>query len=134
MFPPDTLTLVVDDMPTIRDMVRQNLKQLGIANILEAEDGEQAMTMIERNRTDGTDIGLVICDWNMPNMKGIELLKLCRSKDEYKELPFVLLTSESDREQVTEAVFAGVSQYIVKPFSLNTLTEKLKAAWTKHNK
>jgi two-component system, chemotaxis family, chemotaxis protein CheY len=77
---------------------------------------------------------LVISDWNMPNMKGIDLLKHVRAQSEWTNLPFVLLTSEAERDQVTEAVLAGASQYIVKPFSAKIFEDKLKTAYQKHNK
>ncbi|MGE0633691.1 MAG: response regulator [Pseudobdellovibrionaceae bacterium] len=133
MFPPSTRILILDDMPTIREMVRTNLKNMGFTNIWEAEDGTEGLKILQSMQTAGTPIRLVISDWNMPKMKGIDLLRMVRGMDGGADLPFLLLTSESERDQVTEAVIAGVSQYIVKPFSPKTLDEKLKAAWQKHN-
>lgn len=134
MFPLETRILVIDDMPSIRDLVKNTLKAMGYKNLLEAEDGEEGLKHLVQNNTAGTPIQLVISDWNMPKMKGLELLKQVRATSEWKDLPFVLLTSESERDQVTEAVLAGVSQYIVKPFSAKIFEDKLKAAYTKHNK
>jgi two-component system chemotaxis response regulator CheY len=133
MFPPDTRILVVDDMPTIRDLVKGQLKAMGFKTILEAADGEHAMQLVTHNQSAGTPIQLVISDWNMPKMTGLEFLKQIRASNEWANLPFVLLTSESERDQVTEAILAGVSQYVVKPFAAKVFEEKLKGVWAKHN-
>jgi two-component system chemotaxis response regulator CheY len=133
MFPAETRILVADDMPTIRDLVKTQLKALGFKNIQEASDGEQAMTVLTKNLAVGTPIELVISDWNMPKMTGLELLKYVRASAEMSQLPFVLLTSESERDQVTEAILSGVSQYIVKPFAAKGFEEKIKSVWVKHS-
>ncbi|WP_413574937.1 response regulator [Bdellovibrio sp. HCB290] len=133
MFPLETRILVIDDMPSIRDLVKNTLKAMGYRNLQEAGDGEEGLKVLMQSNTPGSSIQLVISDWNMPKMKGLELLKHVRATAEWQNLPFVLLTSESERDQVTEAVLAGVSQYIVKPFSAKIFEDKLKAAWTKHN-
>lgn len=134
MFPTSTKILVVDDMPTIRDLVKSQLKAMGYKNIIEAADGEQALNLLIQNNTPGNQIELVVCDWNMPKMTGLEFLKQVRASQEWAQLPFVLLTSESERDQVTEAILAGVSQYVVKPFAAKSFEEKLKGVWAKHNK
>lgn len=134
MFPLETRILVIDDMQSIRELVKNQLKAMGFKNIQEAEDGEHALRMLIQNNTPDTQFQLVISDWNMPKMKGIDLLKHVRSTSEWVNLPFVLLTSEAERDQVTEAVLAGASQYIVKPFSAKIFEDKLKTAWQKHNK
>ncbi len=134
MFPLETRILVIDDMPSIRDLVKNTLRTMGYKNIQEAEDGEQGLKVLMQNRAPETAIQLVISDWNMPKMKGLDLLKHLRSTVEWAQLPFVLLTSESERDRVTEAVLAGVSQYIVKPFSSKIFEDKLKAAYQKHHK
>ncbi|WP_413293463.1 response regulator [Bdellovibrio sp. HCB185ZH] len=120
-------------MPSIRDLVKNTLKAMGFKNIQEAGDGEEGLKVLMQSNNPGSSIQLVISDWNMPKMKGLDLLKHVRATSEWQNLPFVLLTSESERDQVTEAVLAGVSQYIVKPFSAKIFEDKLKAAWTKHN-
>lgn len=134
MFPPETRILVADDMPTIRELVKNQLKAMGFKTILEAADGEQAMQVLTSNQSVGSPIQLVISDWNMPKMTGLEFLKQVRASSEWANLPFVLLTSESERDQVTEAILAGVSQYVVKPFAAKMFEEKLKGVWAKHNK
>ena len=133
MFPPDTRILVVDDMPSIRELVKAQMKTMGYKTFLDAEDGEEGLKILTQQKASGTPIGLVICDWNMPKMKGLDLLRHVRGIPDWQNLPFVLLTSESEREQVTEAVLAGVSQYVVKPFSPKIFEEKLKGVWNKHN-
>lgn len=134
MFPPETRILVIDDMPSIRELVRNHLKAMGYKSIVEAEDGDEGLKMLIEQNSAGTPIQLVISDWNMPRMKGLDLLKQVRATNEWQNLPFVLLTSESEREQVTEAVLAGVSQYIVKPFAAKVFEDKLKSVWVKHSK
>jgi two-component system chemotaxis response regulator CheY len=134
MFPLETRILVIDDMPSIRDLVKNTLKSMGYKTFQEAADGEEGLKILEKLNGTEQSIQLVISDWNMPKMKGMDLLKKVRATPHWVNLPFVLLTSESERDQVTEAVLAGVSQYIVKPFSAKIFEDKLKAAYTKHNK
>jgi two-component system chemotaxis response regulator CheY len=113
--------LVVDDFPTMRRIVKNLLKQLGFENIDEAEDGVQALKKLQTG-----DYGLVISDWNMPNMEGIDLLKNIRqSAEPLKNIPFLMVTAEAEKEKVIEAIKAGVDNYIVKPFTAELLTEKL---------
>ena len=126
--------LIVDDMASIRDLVRNQLRAMNFNEIIEAEDGVQAWSIIENQYAQANPVELVISDWNMPNMKGLDLLKKVRSSQQFVQLPFILLTSEAEREQVTEAVMAGVSQYIVKPFSGKVFEEKMKTAYQKHFK
>jgi len=112
--------LVVDDFATMRRIIKNILKQIGFANIDEADDGEPALVKL---RTGGFD--LVISDWNMPKMDGLTLLKSVRSDDQLKDLPFLMVTAEAQKENVIEAVKAKVSDYIVKPFTAEVLGEKL---------
>ncbi|RLC23759.1 MAG: response regulator [Deltaproteobacteria bacterium] len=113
--------LVVDDFATMRRILRNILKQIGFTNINEADDGKSALKMLKKERFD-----LVMCDWNMPEMPGIELLKAIRSDEELKDLPFVMVTAEAQKENILEAVKAGVSNYVVKPFTAETIGEKLE--------
>ncbi|MFH1058707.1 MAG: chemotaxis response regulator CheY [Pseudomonadota bacterium] len=113
--------LVVDDFSTMRRIVKNILRQLGFENIVEADDGETAMRKLESERID-----FVISDWNMPKMSGLELLKWVRSHEEFKDLPFLMVTAEAQKENVLEAVKAKVSNYIVKPFTAETLSEKIE--------
>lgn len=113
--------LVVDDFATMRRIIKGVLRQIGLKNFREAEDGKEALQLMKSEKFD-----LVLCDWNMPGMLGIELLKLVRADDELKDIPFVMVTAESQKENILEAVKSGVSNYIVKPFTANAVEEKLK--------
>ncbi len=114
--------LVVDDFPTMRRIVRNLLKQLGFEHIDEAEDGAQALLRLR-----GGNFGLVISDWNMPNMEGIELLRNVRKEPEpLRDIPFLMVTAEAEKEKVIEAIKAGVDNYVVKPFTAEILKEKLE--------
>ena len=112
--------LVVDDFATMRRIVKGVLKQLGFNNIIEAEDGSLALEQLKKEH-----IGLIVSDWNMPNMTGLDLLKAVRGDADLKNIPFIMVTAEGQKENVVEAVKAGVSNYIVKPFTPDTFGEKL---------
>ena len=112
--------LVVDDFTTMRKVVRNLLKQAGYENIAEAEDGVSAMRVLKNQKID-----FIISDWNMPNMSGFELLKAVRSDGEVGKTPFLMVTAEALQENVVAAVKAGVSNYIVKPFTAEILNEKI---------
>lgn len=116
----DMTALVVDDFSTMRRIVKNILRDLEFKNVLEAEDGTTAIQVLSSQKVD-----LVVSDWNMPKMSGIELLKYVRSNDNLKELPFLMITAEAQKENIIEAVKAKVSNYIVKPFTAATLAEKL---------
>ncbi|MEK7871126.1 MAG: chemotaxis response regulator CheY [Nitrospirota bacterium] len=118
--------LVVDDFSTMRRIVRNILKQLGYANIEEAEDGNAALTKLKLD-----SYGLVISDWNMPNMTGIELLQKIRSDDALKGVPVLMVTAEAKQENVIVAIQSGVNNYIVKPFTAEVLKEKIDKIFDK---
>lgn len=113
--------LIVDDFATMRKVIRNLLKQSGYENIVEAEDGVNALKILKSQKID-----FVVSDWNMPNMSGLELLKAVRADEDLKALPFLMVTAEALQENVVAAVKAGVSNYIVKPFTSETLDEKIK--------
>jgi len=113
--------LVVDDFASMRKIIKGLLKQIGFQNIEEADDGSTALEKLKMG-----EFGLVICDWNMPKMPGIELLKAVRNDPRLKELPFLMVTAEAKKDNVMEAVKAGVNQYIVKPFTAETLQKKIE--------
>lgn len=119
---PDIKILVVDDFPTMRKIVKSVLKQLGLSNITEAEDGAEALGILKSDNT----FEFVVSDWNMPNMTGIELLKAVRAEAALKHLPFLMITAEAEKDNIVEAVRSGVSSYIVKPFNAATMKEKLE--------
>ncbi len=112
--------LLVDDFSTMRRIIRNLLKDIGYTNVEEAEDGAVALTKLKAETFE-----FIISDWNMPNMTGIELLKAVRADTSLKALPFLMVTAEAKPENVTEALKAGVNNYIVKPFTSATLKEKI---------
>jgi len=112
--------LIVDDYKTMLRILRNLLKQLKFDNIVDATDGSMALEVLRSQ-----DIGMVISDWNMEPMTGIQLLREVRSDDKLKHLPFIMITAESKSENVIAAKEAGVSNYIVKPFNAETLKSKL---------
>ena len=118
--------LVVDDMSTMRRIVKNVLKQIGFSNMVEAENGQDALSKLKEG-----DIGLIVSDWNMPVMQGIELLRAVRADPELKHLPFLMVTAEAQKENIIEAVQAGVSNYVVKPFTAEALQEKLEKIFAK---
>ena len=119
---PDLKILVVDDFPTMRRIVKTLLKQNGFHNFVDAEDGEQAYKTLQEHG----DFELIVSDWNMPNMTGLEFLKTVRADAKFKHIPFLMVTAEAEKENIIEAVKAGVSNYIVKPFTGQALKEKLE--------
>lgn len=121
MPPTDIRILVVDDMSTMRRIIRTILNQLGYSNIEEAENGKQALAKLKKEKFD-----FVITDWNMPEMDGLSLVKAIRSDEELKKLPVLMVTAEAKKENVLEALKAGVNNYIVKPFTPEVLKEKME--------
>jgi two-component system chemotaxis response regulator CheY len=117
--------LVVDDMATMRKIVRNMLTQMGFTNVSEAEDGIPAWEMIQEAQKTGQPFEFIVSDWNMPGMSGLDLLKNLRSNDQFKKLPFLMVTAEAEQSNVITAVKAGVSNFVVKPFSQTTLQEKI---------
>ncbi len=118
--------LVVDDFSTMRKIVRNCLGQLGFKNITEADDGKNAWDKLQAN-----EFKFIISDWNMPNMMGIDLLRTVRGSDKHKTLPFLMVTAEAQKENVIEAAKAGVSNYIIKPFTSEQLQSKMEAIFSK---
>ena len=118
--------LVVDDFATMRKIVRNILKQIGFEDITEAEDGSVALRLIKSE-----SVGLVVSDWNMPNMSGLDLLKEIRKNPQTASLPVLMVTAEGLKENVMEAVKAGVNNYVVKPFTAEVLQEKIETIFKK---
>ena len=118
--------LVVDDFATMRKIVRNILKQIGFEDITEAEDGSVALRLIKSE-----PVGLVVSDWNMPNMSGLDLLKEIRKNPQTASLPVLMVTAEGLKENVMEAVKAGVNNYVVKPFTAEVLQEKIETIFKK---
>lgn len=114
--------LVVDDYLVMRQVMRSLLQRIGFKNIDDAGDGGTALAKLRDNR-----FGLVISDWNMGSMSGLQLLKEVRADSRLKEMPFIMVTGESTDENAVAAKEAGVSNYIVKPFDAGTLKAKIEA-------
>ncbi len=115
--------LVVDDSSTMRRIIKNTLSRLGYDDVLEGEDGVQGWTTLNEN----LDIGMLITDWNMPEMNGLELVKKVRADSRFADLPIIMVTTEGGKAEVITALKAGVNNYIVKPFTPQVLKEKLAA-------
>jgi two-component system chemotaxis response regulator CheY len=120
--------LIVDDFSTMRRIIKNLLTELGFTNTAEADDGNTALPMLQ-----GGGFDFLITDWNMPNMPGIDLLKAVRADGKLSGLPVLLVTAEAKREQIVEAAEAGVNGYIVKPFTAETLKEKIEKIFERVN-
>ena len=112
--------LIVDDFSTMRRIVKNLLNDLGFTNTAEADDGTTALVELQKAKFD-----LVVTDWNMPGMQGIDLLKAIRADESLAKIPVLMVTAEAKREQIIEAAQAGVNGYIIKPFTAATLEDKL---------
>lgn len=123
--------LVVDDMGTMRKIIKNMLTQIGFTNIDQADDGATAWPKIQQAYEAGEPYEFIVSDWNMPGMSGLDLLKNVRATEEYKALPFLMITAEAEQGNVVIAVKAGVSNFIVKPFSAQVLKEKIDKIFNK---
>lgn len=124
-----TRILVVDDFPTMRRIVRNLLADLGFNNLDEAEDGVQAL-----ERLNNTKVGLVLSDWNMPNMDGLTLLTKIRADPNLAAIPVLMVTAEAKKENIIAAAQAGANGYVVKPFTAAVLEEKLNKIFERMGK
>src|SRR5579871_3934743 len=116
----DLKFLVVDDFSTMRRIIKNLLHDLGYPNVSEADDGKTALPMLQAGGFD-----FLITDWNMPGMPGLDLIKAVRADSKLAKMPVLMLTAEAKREQIIEAAQAGVNGYVIKPFTAETLKEKL---------
>lgn len=117
---PSMKILIVDDMVTMRKIVKNILKQLGFANTDEAENGQEGLQKLRSG-----SYNFVVSDWNMPVMTGIDMLRAIRADEKLKSIPVLMVTAEAQQKNLVEAVQAGVSNYIVKPFTAETMQEKI---------
>ena len=129
MADPKTKFLVVDDFSTMRRIVRNLLKELGYANVDEAEDGVMGLQKLRSEKFD-----FVVSDWNMPNMDGLEMLKQIRADATLSKLPVLMVTAEAKKENIIAAAQAGASGDVVKPFTAGTWDEKLAKIFEKLEK
>jgi len=118
--------LVVDDFATMRRILKNVLKEIGFTKVVEADDGSTALAVLKKDK-----VGLIVSDWNMPEVTGLELLKHVRRDELMKDMPFLMVTAEGQKDMVIQAVQAGVSNYVVKPFTADTIKEKLEQIFDK---
>jgi len=118
--------LVVDDFPSVRRLLLTALKKIGFSDIHLSEDGATALDALNRKKFD-----LILADWNMPGIDGMALLKTIRSKDKFKDIPFMMVTAETTKENVIQAIEAGANSYIVKPFTFEALEAKISRIFDK---
>ena len=116
----DLKILAVDDSPTMRRIILNTLKRAGFEDVVEASDGKDALAKLKVEK-----VNFVITDWNMPEMDGLTFVTTLRSMDEYKSLPVLMVTTRSVKDDIVEAMKAGVNSYIVKPFTPDTLKTKI---------
>jgi two-component system, chemotaxis family, chemotaxis protein CheY len=121
MVKPNPRILIVDDFETVLVLFHKALNDLGIDDVVEAEDGMAALQLLDEAYEAKKPFDVIFCDWNMPNMNGLDLLNLIRKSDKYAKLPFVMVTANSDETEVVDAMRAGVSEYLIKPFDAKSL-------------
>ncbi len=122
----DIRILAVDDSPTMRRIIINTLKRAGYTNVQEAQDGKDALAKIKVDKID-----FVITDWNMPEMDGLTFVNMLRAADDTKNLPILMVTTRSVKDDIMEAMKAGVNNYIVKPFTPDTLKAKIEEILSK---
>lgn len=118
----DIKILLVDDFSTMRRVIKKILKGLGLENVIEADNGMNAWDLINKQKVD-----LIICDWHMPKMKGLDLLEKIRSSEKYADMPFIMVSAEGKKKSILKATEKGVTNYITKPFSAQELEKILKS-------
>lgn len=127
---PNIPVLIVDDYPTMRRTIADVMRRFGFTDISFAEDGQMAWEMLQENR-----YGLLLLDWGMPRMTGLELLQRIRAADgSFADVPVLAVTAEADERVIVEAVKNGVDNYIVKPFTPETLERKLREVFLRRSK
>lgn len=117
--------LLVDDFGTIRTVLKMELSRMGYVGIQEAEDGKSALAMIKSAHASGAPFSIVISDWNMPEMSGMELLELVRADASIAAVPFIMVTAEADMKSVMKAIKGGATDYLVKPIAADALGKKM---------
>lgn len=134
MFAPDTKILLAEDTEITRSILRKILEKLGYRKITEVSNGNQALTAIRESLASNHPFGIIIADWNMPELNGLELLKHINAIPSLKGTAFILLTSNTEKEQVIEAIKSGVAMYMAKPFTATTIEKKLRETFEYYNK
>jgi two-component system chemotaxis response regulator CheY len=128
MLQASTPILLVEDTEITLRILAQMLAQLGFTNVAEAPDGYQAWDLLDEAVTQGRPFGIVLCDWNMPGMSGLDLLRKMHGDPRLTATPFILLTSNTEKDQVMEAIRAGVAHFLAKPFPVEALRKKMREA------
>ena len=134
MYPAETRFLVVDDSALQRRVIKNILTELDFTNVFEAGDGQQALELLERQIKSSEPIQVICSDWNMPVMDGFKFLEQVRGNNEFDEVPFIMITSNTDADKALEAVSIGVTNYIVKPITTTVLQRKLDHLWKNFKK
>ena len=116
----DQVIITVDDSSTMRRIIKNTLQKLGFNNVLEAGNGIEALEQMSKSKID-----MIITDWNMPEMDGLTYVKTVRTKEQYKDTPILMITTEAAKEDILTALRSGVNNYVVKPFTPETLQEKV---------
>ena len=112
--------LIVDDFSTMRRIIKNLLRDLGFTNTQEADDGLTALPMLK-----GGDFDFLVTDWNMPGMNGYELLKKAKEHDDYNKIPIMMVTTETEEENIVKAIRAGAANYLIKPFTMEEMMKKI---------
>lgn len=124
--------LVVDDMTTMRKIIKKALTSIGYTDVIEAGDGKEALEKIIMEYKKGSSVDFIISDWNMPNVTGIQLLKKVKETDLFANVPFLMVTAESEMENVKQAVSSGVDGFIIKPFTIDQVQKKVQSMLKKN--
>jgi len=132
MFPAESKILIVDDSHFSRNILKGGLKDLNFWKIMEADSAKTAKNLLMEDEQVQQPVHLMICDVHMPEVTGIDLLRWVRNQDRIKNMPVIILTTAQEKKAILEAGKLGVSHYMIKPFDLNTLRNRLTSAWEKH--
>ncbi|MCM2349545.1 MAG: response regulator [Bacteriovoracaceae bacterium] len=127
----ETHFLIVDDYSNIRNLVKGQLNDFGFANVTERDNVDKGISFLETNT--GKPVDFIISDWNMPGKTGLDFLKWVRSQEKFKKLPFLILTTENEQAKIMNAVAAGVSNFLLKPWETEDLASKIELCWKKHH-
>lgn len=133
LIPKKTNFLAIDDIPTVIDLVAANLRQFGLeSKVLLATSVKAAKNTLSKQEESGSPVQFIICDWNMPEETGLDMLKFIRKSEKYKNIPFIMLTTINEKDNIIEAIQCGVSDYIIKPWRPNDMLKKVNEAYKKH--
>jgi len=123
--------LVVDDDPDTRNLIKVLLRKSGFKNVTSVSDGEEAFRFVKQSLEDGDPVELILADWNMPNLDGLELLKKIQDDPRFSNIPYIMVTADNDRDHVLEVLSTGVTDYMVKPIIVDVLVKKIVQACDK---